>query len=76
MHELQRRIQIARGEIPAELVLRNARLVNVCSAECYPADIAVADGRIIGISPPNDGYYGHEERDLQGRWLAPGLTRD
>ena len=36
MHELQRRIQIARGEIPAELVLRNARLVNVCSAECYP----------------------------------------
>ncbi len=73
MHELQRRIQIARGEIPAELVLRNARLVNVCSAECYPADIAVADGRIIGISPPNDGYYGHEERDLQGRWLAPGL---
>ncbi len=73
MHELQRRIQIARGEIPAELVLRNARLVNVCSAECYPADIAVADGSIIGISPPNDGYYGHEERDLQGRWLAPGL---
>jgi adenine deaminase len=73
MHELQRRIQIARGEIPAELVLRNARLVNVCSAECYPADIAVADGRIIGISPPNDGYYGDEERDLQGRWLTPGL---
>src|SRR5437763_11818590 len=73
MDGLQRRIQVARGLLPADLVLRNARLVNVCSAECYPADIAVADGRIIGISPPNDGYYGHEERDLQGRWLAPGL---
>ena len=73
MDELQRRIQIARGEVPAELVLRNARLINVCSGECYPADIAVADGRIVGISSPNDSYQGWEERDLQGRWLAPGL---
>ncbi len=73
MDGLRRRIRIARGEIPAELVLRNARLVNVCSGECYPADIAIADGRIVGISAPGGGYRGHEERDLQGRWLAPGL---
>ena len=73
MDGLQRRIRIARGEIPAELVLRNARLVNVCSGECYPADIAIADGRVVGISAPGEGYRGHEERDLQGRWLAPGL---
>src|SRR5438874_12629399 len=25
------------------------------------------------MSTPGDGYYGHEERDRQGRWLAPGL---
>jgi adenine deaminase len=73
MQELQRRIRIARSEMPAELVLRNASLVNVCSGECYLADVAVADGRIVGISSPNEGYFGHEERDLQGRWLAPGL---
>ncbi len=73
MDGLQRRIRVARGEIPAELVLRNARLVNVCSGECYPADIAIADGRVVGISAPGEGYRGHEERDLQGRWLAPGL---
>jgi adenine deaminase len=73
MDGLQRRIRVARGEIPAELVLRNARLVNVCSGECYPADIALADGRVVGISAPGEGYRGHEERDLQGRWLAPGL---
>jgi len=30
MDELQRRIQIARGAIPADLVLLNAKLVNVC----------------------------------------------
>lgn len=73
MHGLQRRIQIARGEIPADLVLRNAQLINVCSGEMYPADIAIADGLIVGVSAPNDGYHGRQERDLQGRWLAPGL---
>lgn len=73
MDELQRRIQIARGAIPADLVLRNAQLVNVCSGECYPADVAVADGFVVGVSTPGEGYRGHEERDLEGRWLAPGL---
>src|SRR5437763_7618291 len=56
MDELQRRIQIARGEIPADRVLRNAKLVNVCSGECYPADVAIADGRVLGISTPGSNY--------------------
>jgi adenine deaminase len=73
MDELQRRIQIARGAIPADLVLHNAQLVNVCSGECYPADVAIADGLVVGVSTPGDGYRGLKERDLQGRWLAPGL---
>src|SRR5438477_2211118 len=73
MDGLRRRIWIARGEMPADIVLRNARLVNVCSGECYPADIAIADGLIVGISTPGEGYSGQEERDLQGRWVAPGL---
>ncbi len=77
MDKLQRRLQVARGELPADLVLRNAHLVNVCSGECYPADIAVADGLVVGISLPDDEagqrYRGREERDLAGRWLAPGL---
>ena len=73
MDRLQRRIQIARGTQLADLVLRNARLVNVCSGECYPADVAIADGLIVGIGAEGDGYHASEERDLQGRWLAPGL---
>jgi adenine deaminase len=73
MDGLQRRIQVARGLMPADLLLRNARLVNVCSGECYPADVAVADGIVVGISVPDGGYQGNQERDLQGRWLAPGL---
>ncbi|GER81990.1 adenine deaminase [Thermogemmatispora aurantia] len=70
---LRQRIRVARGEEPADLVLRNARLVNVCSGECYPADIAIAGGRIAGISEPRGTYGGQQERDLEGRWLAPGL---
>src|SRR6266516_5386594 len=73
MYELQHRIQIARGAIPADLVLLNAQLVNVCSGECYPADVAIADGFVVGVSAPGEGYRGLKERDLQGRWLAPGL---
>ncbi len=73
MDELRRRIRIARGEEPADLLLRNARLVNVCSGECYPADVAVADGLVVGISEAGGRYGGHQERDLQGRWLAPAL---
>lgn len=73
MENLQRRIQVARGILPADLVLRNAQLVNVCSGECYPADVAVAEGLVVGISAPGAGYHAREERDLEGRWLAPGL---
>ncbi len=73
MEKLQRRISVARGIRPADLVLRNARLVNVCSGECYLADVAIADGLVVGVSAPGEGYRGQEERDLEGRWLAPGL---
>ncbi len=73
MDNLRYRIQVARGLLPADLVLRNVRLVNVCTNECYAADVAVAAGYIAGISAPNGSYVGHEECDLQGRWLAPGL---
>jgi adenine deaminase len=72
LNQLQRRIQIARGQLPADLVLRNATLVNVCSGECYSADVAIADGLVVGVGDPGS-YHGREERDLQGRWLAPGL---
>ena len=79
MDQLQRRIQVARGELAADLLLRNAQLVNVCSGECYFADVAVVDGIVVGVYTRGDAllklksYHAHEERDLQGRWLAPGL---
>lgn len=70
MADLNNLVRAARGDAPADLVLRNARLVNVYSGEIYPADVALLDDRIIGIG---EGYTAHKEIDLKGSYLAPGL---
>ena len=68
--ELNDMLRVARGDAPADLVLRNARLVNVYSGEIYPTDVAIYNARIVGVGP---GYAGQREIDLQGSYLAPGL---
>ncbi|HUV72705.1 MAG TPA: adenine deaminase [Anaerolineae bacterium] len=69
MGELDRIIRVARGEEEAELLLKNARLVNVLSGEIHETDIAVASNRVVGL-----GEYGAKEvLDLQGSYLCPGL---
>ena len=69
MRDLQEKLSIARGERPAERVFRDARLVNVLSGEIYPADVAVDDGRVVGVGD----YLGREVIDLDGAYLAPSL---
>ena len=49
MRGIQEKLSVARGEQPAELLFKNARLVNVLSGEIHPAHVAVDDGRVIGI---------------------------
>lgn len=68
--ELNEMIRVARGDGVADLILRNARLVNVYSAEVYSTDVAIYNSRIVGIGP---GYQGQKEIDLDGSYLAPGL---
>lgn len=70
MSELNNLVRVARGDAPADLVLKNAKLVNVYSGEIYPADVAVYGARIAGIG---SGYKGEQEIDLKGSYLAPGL---
>jgi adenine deaminase len=69
VRELQHKLSIARGEKPAELVFKNARLVNVLSGEIHDANVAVDDGRVIGLGD----YDGKEIIDLSGAFLAPSL---
>ncbi len=63
-------LQIARGDSPADLVLRNGRIVNVFSGLIEIADLAIASGKIVGLGT---GYHGKQEVDLQGAFVAPGL---
>ena len=66
---LETLIAVARGEEPADLVLKNAQLVNVLSGEIHPADIALYDGRVVGLGD----YPAHNALDLGGRFVCPGL---
>ncbi len=69
MKDLARMIRVARGAMPADLVLKNARIVNVFSAEVYKGNIAIWDGRIVGVGD----YEGKAEIDLKNAFVLPGL---
>lgn len=60
----------ARGDIPCDLVLRNARIANVFTFEYEEADVAIFQGRIVGVG---EGYEGRAEENLSGLLLTPGF---
>jgi adenine deaminase len=70
MKELAKIIRVARGQMQPDLVLKNARIVNVFSAEVYPGDIAILGERIVGVG---EGYKGKKEIDLERGFVLPGL---
>ncbi len=67
---LKKLISVARGETPADLLLKNARIVNTFIGEIEQADVAIYGDRIAGVG---DYDNAKEIIDLQGRFLAPGL---
>jgi adenine deaminase len=69
MRNLHQKLSIARGERPAELLFKNANLVNVLSGEIYRTHLAVDDGRVIGMGE----YEARQVVDLEGAYLAPSL---
>ncbi len=71
--ELSKIVNIAKGAVPADLVLRNAQLVNVFTGEIYATDIAIVGSRIAGLG---DRY---EALCRSGRIVAelpPRTSRD
>lgn len=65
----RRIINAAAGREPADLVLKNAAYVNVFSNEICHADIAVAEGLIVGMGQ----YSGAVEYDCAGKIVLPGF---
>ena len=67
---LARRLAVARGEEPADLVVAGGRVLSVFTREWLECDVAVCDGWIAGL-----GAYPHarERIDAAGRFVVPGL---
>jgi len=70
-----RLVAVAGGRSPADLVIRNVRLVNVHSREVLDWEVAVAEGRFAYTGPDAAHCIGPETRvvDGGGRYLVPGL---
>src|SRR5712691_180838 len=67
---LSRRLAVARGDEPAELVVRGGRVLSVFTGEWLEADVAVVDGWIAGLG----AYEGKETLDAAGRFVVPGFV--
>ena len=69
LKDYQRYSEITRGLRKAELVLKNAKIVNVFTGEILAGDVAIEDGIIVGIG----SYEGKTERDMIGKYICPGF---
>ncbi len=69
MPELSRRLAVARGDEPADLVIRGAKVFSVFTREWLDGDLAVADGYVAGLGD----YEGLEVLDAPGKFLVPGF---
>ena len=69
MLDRKKLVQVALGNEPADLVLKNAEVFHVFTGEFLNADVAIADGYIAGVG---ENYTGITEIDLSGKFLLPG----
>ena len=63
-------ISVAKGELPADLILANAKVINVFSGEIEPGNVAIYGDRIAGVG---DYHRAKMVLDLGGKYIAPGL---
>jgi len=68
--DLTRLISVARGEGAADLLLKNACIINTFIGEMEQGDVAICGDRIAGVG---DYSEAKEIIDLHGSYLAPGL---
>lgn len=69
MDSIDHFLSVARGDSPADLLLRGGRLINVFTGDIEEADLALAGGFIVGIG---SGYEARGVIELDGAYVAPG----
>jgi adenine deaminase len=67
--DLSRRLAVARGDEPADVVVRGGRVLSVFTREWLETDVAIVDGWVAGLGE----YEGHEIVDASGRYVVPGF---
>jgi len=70
MPDLVRRLAVARGDEPADLVVRGGRVFSVFTREWLETDVAIVDGYVAGLGE----YDGAEELDAGGKHVVPGFV--
>ncbi|MBQ2577411.1 MAG: adenine deaminase, partial [Lachnospiraceae bacterium] len=68
--QLKDRIDVAMHRIPADLVIKQANVVNVYTSEIMECDIAICKDRIAAVGKD---YRGKTEIDARGLFAIPGL---
>lgn len=71
-------VAASRGDIPMDLVIRGAQLINVFTAEMYQADVGVKNDRFAAVVPYEKGepaYHieGQTEVEAQDKYIMPGF---
>ncbi len=69
-HDYARRIDQAAGRAPADLVIKNARILDTASGVIREGDIAICGDTIVGLY---ETYQGAEEINADGRIATPGF---
>jgi adenine deaminase len=64
-------LAVARGDAPADLLLRGGQVVNVFTGETVRANVAIKDGRIAGVGAEYDKAT--ETIDVGGQYVTPGF---
>jgi adenine deaminase len=70
MVDLARRLAVARGDEPADLVVRGGRVLSVFTREWLDLDVAIVDGWIVGLGE----YEGRELVDAADKYVVPGFV--
>lgn len=67
--KLKKRIAASAKRIPADLVIKGGRIIDIFNLRIIEADVAICDGMIVGIGE----YSGKEEMDATGQYIAPAF---
>ncbi|PLT33201.1 adenine deaminase [Bacillus sp. V5-8f] len=62
-------IEAASKKIPADIVIKNGKIIDIFNLEIIEGDVAISGGMIVGIGD----YNGHKIIDAKGRYISPSF---